>query len=227
MSVTADITSEQFGSVLSDIGQHQAVQPLIPLYMRYFRKMLLTNPSVNMITRIIKIIYYLLLNQTLNLDPYIQNFTSIILTIYLSPNNSIEQYHLIENIVARYNDNDFKLKIAENLANYVFSSSPSLTSKFGALNGIQELGLEVFKLYLLPNLTQILNDLKVQINDTNESYETRLQVSKLKNLLFQMCVKAFNGEAQPITKSIEDLYSSVAQHFGYDSFYVFAHFPTK
>lgn len=223
---SVDIQNEEkYSQILTEIAQYQAMQPLVPLYMRYFRKMLLTNPSNKMIARIVNIIYSLLRNRTLNLDPYIQNFTSIILTIYLSPNYQDEQCHLIENIVARYNDNDFKLKIAESLANYVFSSSPSLTSKYGALNGIQELGLEVFKLYLLPNMTQLLNDLKAQLNETTDNLETRLQISKLKNLLFQMCVKSFNSETQPIAKKMEYLYTSIAQHFGYDSFYVFARFP--
>lgn len=220
--------NSQFQQIMSEISQHQAMQPLVPLYIRYFRKVLSNNPPTHEISKIISIINSLLHNQTLNLDPYIQNFTSIILTIYLSQNNSsLEKLHLIENIVSRYNDKDYRYKIAENLANYVFSSSPSLTSKFGALTGIEELGLDVFKLYLLPNLTQILDDLKAQMNNTNENFEIRLQVSKLKNLLFQMCVRSFNAEQQPIDKSMEDLYSSVAQHFGYDSFYVFACFPKQ
>lgn len=227
-SITED-KSENVNQILEEISNYPAVQPLVPLYMRYFRKMLATNSLDNSL-RMIQIINALLHNQTLNLDPYIQNFTSIVLTLYLSPNlicNDISQNHCLENVVSRYNSKEFKFKIAESLTNYVFSSSPSINSKYGALLGIQELGQEVFKLYLLPNLTHVLEDLENKLNDQSERYEIRFQVSKVKNLLFQMCVKAFNSEPQPIAKSMEEMYTNVAKYFGYDNFYIFAQFAQK
>ena len=66
-----------------------------------------------------------------------------------------------------------------------------------------------------------MEDFRTYLNNPNKNFETRFQINKINNLLYQLCSKSFNSEPQPLSQGAEDLYNSIAQYFGYDNLYIF------
>ncbi|OHT03159.1 hypothetical protein TRFO_06834 [Tritrichomonas foetus] len=224
-------------SIVMNIKTSPAIQPLVPLYLRYIIKEISQSQSPTKIVSLPQLAMTLLSNKLLNLEPYLSHFTSIALTLLLTPppkNYEQRIYEMgtsfLKSIIHRFQENykDYHLKIAESLATYLFTDGHPLSTKYGAVLGLEALGHEVIQTYLLPNLPQFFDEFKLYLTD--EQASNRKQAIKLKNLLYRVCTIAFHiitGEHDPTSSPSLDpstaaLFREIASFFGYSDFYLFA-----
>lgn len=156
-------------SIRSDQGLHQ----LVPYFTQFVAETITHNlQNVDMLTTMLMVIYSLLTNKSIFLEPYIHALMPCVLTLLLARNigptegseEEIEQHFkvrelsasLLENIVDQYGSpyNTLKPRVARTLLRVFLSNTTkgSVGTQFGAIKGMKYLGPEVIRIMLTSNL---------------------------------------------------------------------------
>ena len=224
------------------------VQPIIPLFIKYIFKNINNDQfkldsNLRWFSNVIRLIHMLLGNRYLELEPYISHFTSIAITLLLYDYKENEfgfeqnfrqlSRNLLSSIVNIYerSNHDYRIRIAESLISCLLTENMPLNSKYGALFALEEFGRDVIEQFLLPNLPQVLEELKKKQEGCIEGKE-RLQIVDMKNLIYQISAKAFSqiteesrqkGNIISLKKEHAAIFNDIASYYGYSNFYIFGH----
>lgn len=155
-------------SIRSDPGLHQ----LVPYFVQFIAETITHNlKNLNLLTTMLMLIYSLISNNSIFLDPYIHALMPCILTLLLAkhigPINDEEQKNghlqvrklaaslllkIIENYSSSYNT--LKPRITRTLLRAFLSNTTrnSIGTQFGAILGMKSLGSEVIRIILIGNL---------------------------------------------------------------------------
>lgn len=224
----ADISPKEFDDIIRNALQiSSAIQPLVPLYLRYFIANL-QKPLKDRFPpeKIYKIVLALLFNPNIDINPHIQNFTSIALTLLMSvkvddSTSIIRIANLLVQIVTRYKNKEFTNKLAENLADLVLSKDSSLPNKVAGMVALRSFGVEMLKIHFIPYAAIFIDGLKSRKVDKFDA-DAKQQIQRLLELAYEVSVSALNAEKRPLSAEMQQLYTSIAQKFGYNNFYLFA-----
>lgn len=156
-------------SIRSDPGLHQ----LVPYFIQFVAETITHNlQNIDLLTTMLMVIYSLLANKTIFLDPYIHALMPCILTLLLAKKigpikgtpEELQQHFkvrqlsasLLEKVISEYASsyNTLKRRVTETLLRAFLSSTTKncVGTQFGAIRGTSSLGPEVIRIVLVGNL---------------------------------------------------------------------------
>lgn len=156
-------------SIRSDPGLHQ----LVPYFIQFIAETITHNlQNIDLLTTMLMVIYSLLTNKTIFLDPYIHALMPCVLTLLLAKNigptkgtpEELKQHFkvrelsasILEKIIVEYGSsyNTLKPRVTRTLLRAFLSSTTktSVGTQFGAIRGMKSLGPEVIRIIFVGNL---------------------------------------------------------------------------
>lgn len=157
-------------SIRSDTGLHQ----LVPYLVQFIAETITHNlKNLNLLTTMLMLIYSLISNTSIFLDPYVHALMPCILTLLLAKNigpiqpSTDEEKHghlhvrklsasLLQKIIENYGSsyNTLKPRITRTLLRAFLSNTTrsSVGTQYGAIMGMKSLGGEVIRIILVGNL---------------------------------------------------------------------------
>lgn len=172
-----------FESIKSDTGLHQ----LIPYLIQFIAETITHNlKNLKLLTTMLILIYSILSNNSIFLDPYIHSLMPCILTLLLSKNigpiNLNDKGHLqvrklssslLKKIIDEFSSsyNTLKPRITRTLLRAFLSNTTrnSFGTQFGSILGIKSLGCEVIRIILIGNLRNWSNIVLENFNEDDEN----------------------------------------------------------
>lgn len=158
------LKSAALNSIKSDPGLHQ----LVPYFIQFIAETITNNlKNLELLSTMLEVIYSLLTNQTLFLEPYIHALMPCILTLLLARKigngGAGDQQHfatrdfassLLAHIIQKYGNSYSTLKprITRTLLRAFLDTSKSIGTQYGAIIGFKSLGGEVVRIVLLGNV---------------------------------------------------------------------------
>ncbi|CDK24531.1 unnamed protein product [Kuraishia capsulata CBS 1993] len=206
-------------SIRSDPGLHQ----LVPYFIQFVAETLTHNlKNINLLTTMLLVIYSLLMNKSIFLDPYIHALMPCILTLLLakkigpqgtSENEEEAKQHfqlrdlaasLLERIINNYGSSYSTLKprITRTLLRAFLSSSTitSVGTQYGTIKGIKCLGPEVIRVVMIGNLK---NWSKNVLSGESFSADTANRELLISNVIDCLRILKSDGElTEPSTKRL-------------------------
>ena len=213
-----------------------AIQPLVPFFVQLDQKYKNFQDTI----KLLQIFRCLIMNQSINTDAYIHKFISLSLSILLTVNENkeseIDEYiiyreeaaKILSNIIKKSKDKFpfLRPEIAQKLSSIFFNPITHRNKQYSAALGLQALGNDILKVYLLPHLTVVLESLEKDLQNNN--YITRFKASRLKGLLFRICSNCFNsefytsdGKIVTLSKDVAIMYNKIGAYFDYQQLYSF------
>ncbi|QPG74053.1 hypothetical protein FOA43_001373 [Brettanomyces nanus] len=156
-------------SIRSDPGLHQ----LVPYFIQFVAETITHNlQNIDLLTNMLMVIYSLLTNKSIYLDPYIHALMPCVLTLLLAKKigppqgtpEELEQHlkvrelssSLLEKIISEYGSsyNTLKPRVTRTLMRAFLSNTTKnyASTQFGAIKGMKSLGPEVIRIILVANL---------------------------------------------------------------------------
>ena len=226
---------------LEQLQKYPAMQPLVPYLLRIVIARLKNGEPIQL-RFAMKITASMFRNETLQLEPYIQNFVGVALSVILfeepesleDPDEFGEQYELRESgvdllsmIRTKFQDKCPEMwnQIAEGLLDVILCPVIK-SSQYGAVIAFQVLGADMIKQHLLPNMVPFLE--RVQSGMESRDVHMRITASRIHGACSQVCGSVFNlqyarGDGHVrLDRQTADLYDSIAKFFGYSTFSLFA-----
>ncbi|VEU21862.1 DEKNAAC102808 [Brettanomyces naardenensis] len=163
------LKSATLESIRSDPGLHQ----LVPYFIQFVAETITHNlQNIELLTTMLMVIYSLLTNKSIFLDPYIHALMPCVLTLLLAKKiglsqgtpEELEQHFkvrelsasLLEKIISEYGSsyNTLKPRVTRTLMRAFLSSTTknSVGTQVGAIKGMKSLGPEVIRIILAGNL---------------------------------------------------------------------------
>jgi transcription initiation factor TFIID subunit 6 len=179
---------ELYASVLSSIKEDHGVHQLVP----YFSKFIVGEVSssltnLNYLKTLMEFTDSFLLNPNFRLELYLTQLMPSILTCLLGKKlctQPEENHWALRDYVAKQilpkacrigkDYFEFQVRVIKTLANTFLDPTKPLTSHYGAVKGLESMGVQVVQLTVLPNLCAYMK----MLNAKKESYGTILNAPK-------------------------------------------------
>lgn len=191
---------EKKESRLYDLSVSPSLQSLLPYYLRFCLLLQKDNPHVyDKIYTSISVARALVGNTKLKyFDVYLPHFISLALSSLLSPTigpadfvEYLTQREYSADLLRALVDYSFKKaygtlqpRLTAQLVYILYSQSRSTAEKFGALNGIFNLGIETISKYILPELPLVLGNTEVEMRSVD------MQKRDMSIMYYHLCLKS-------------------------------------
>ncbi|SAL95088.1 hypothetical protein [Absidia glauca] len=159
------LRSQAFESLRNDPGLHQ----LLPYFVQHIQKKVIQNhKNLDVLDAMLSTVYSILNNEHLFVEPYLHQLIPSILSCLVGRNiceHPLEQDHwstrdraasLISSICDKYGKSYHTLqpRIAKALLRAYLDPTKPLTTQYGAIKGLSQLGSEVTRVLVVPNIKQ-------------------------------------------------------------------------
>ncbi|ODV95255.1 hypothetical protein PACTADRAFT_23540, partial [Pachysolen tannophilus NRRL Y-2460] len=195
------LKSAALNSIRSDPGLHQ----LVPYFIQFIAETITNNlKNLAILSTMLEVIYSLLMNQTIFLEPYVHALMPCILTLLLAKkigeNANIEHFatrdfasSLLEHIVKKYGSSFSTLKprITRTLLKAFLDTNKPIGTQYGSIIGLRSLGDEVIRIVMLGNLKNWAN---VVLNDKDTKFNNDERKILLDSVLNSLRVLKINKE---------------------------------
>lgn len=86
--------------------------------------------------------------------------------------------------------NNLQTRITRLFSNALQNDDTQLSSLYGAIAGLGELGTEVIKVFIVPRLKFIASRIDPLLNGANSSNVDKIAADHIKNILYRICAPA-------------------------------------
>ncbi|CEP22332.1 unnamed protein product [Cyberlindnera jadinii] len=188
---TLHLRQAALSSLRSDPGLHQ----LLPYFIQFISEQITHHlDNIYLLSTMLEVIYSLLSNDNIFLDPYIHALMPCILTLLLAKRIGTNDEHfavrdfaasLLEHVCKNYGKNYTTLRprVTRTLLKAFLDSNKPVGTLYGAIIGLRSLGDEVVRLTILGNLSNWSQTVLVNLKPEDRDVLIQTVVKTIKGLV--------------------------------------------
>ncbi|OHT04123.1 transcription initiation factor TFIID [Tritrichomonas foetus] len=229
-NVANSTTNPDFAKLIESFSRDAAIQPLLQFFLRtIWDTISLQSRSTNQLQISLSLTKALFSNPNLDCEPFLQNFTSIAMTLMIHQSlgedlsDGVIQLRssaadFLGIIIQKFSNKypNLQQRVAEHLSSIIFDPRVQSISQFGAALGLQSIDPSVVRMFLIPHLQIILNKLKMEINHPDPMQRTPAMY--LHGAILRLCGLCYHHDTSRHIdeQELSRIYTKAAAYFGND-----------
>ncbi|XP_041348183.1 transcription initiation factor TFIID subunit 6-like [Gigantopelta aegis] len=214
--------SEALQSLATDPGLHQML-PRFSTFISEGVKVNVVQNNLALLIYLMRMVKSLMDNPTLYLEKYLHEMIPAVCTCIISRQlclrPDVDNHWALRDFAARLmaqicknfnaNTNNIQARITKTFSRALLGDS-SLATQYGALSGLGELGSEVIKMFMLPNIKSLGDRLRLALEGPIQNSADKIAAEQIKKLLTKYL--------PPILKTLKpstDTLTDYTNEFGY------------